>query len=164
MEKSCGCHEVSSFEAKTMDILNQLGIIYIREKSFDGLVGDYGKNLRFDFVLSKSVDETGKPVFDLAIELQGPHHYKRGYYDEFGTYVTDDNSDNKSVNDRFERQLKYDGKKKEYCQQHGISLECIKYTASNDIERLEKMLRNILKQHGYRYFVESEKHGVQEVY
>ena len=41
----------------------------------------------------------------------------------------------------------------------GVSLECIKYTASNDIDRLEKMLRNILKQHGYRYFVESEKHG-----
>ena len=44
------------------------------------------------------------------------------------------------------------------------SLECIKYTASNDIDRLEKMLRNILKQHGYRYFVENEKHGEQMVY
>ena len=164
LEKSCGCHGVSSFEAKTMDILDQLGITYIREKSFDGLVGDSGKNLRFDFVLSKSADETGKAIFDLAIELQGPHHYKKGYYDEFGTYVTGDCSDNKSINDRFERQLKYDDKKKKYCQQHGISLECIKYTASNDIDRLEKMLRNILKQHGYRYFVESEKHGEQMVY
>ncbi len=164
LEKSCGCHGVSSFEAKTMDILDQLGITYIREKSFDGLVGDSGKNLRFDFILSKSADETGKAIFDLAIELQGPHHYKKGYYDEFGTYVTDDCSDNKSINDRFERQLKYDDKKKKYCQQHGISLECIKYTASNDIDRLEKMLRNILKQHGYRYFVENEKHGEQMVY
>lgn len=164
LEKSCSCHGVSSFEAKTMDILDQLGITYIREKSFDGLVGDSGKNLRFDFILSKSVDETGKAIFDLAIELQGPHHYKKGYYDEFGTYVTDDCSDNKSINVRFERQLKYDDKKKKYCQQHGISLECIKYTASNDIDRLEKMLRNILKQHGYRYFVENEKHGEQMVY
>lgn len=164
LEKSCSCHGVSSFEAKTMDILDQLGITYIREKSFDGLVGDSGKNLRFDFILSKSVDETGKAIFDLAIELQGPHHYKKGYYDEFGTYVTNDCSDNESINDRFERQLKYDDKKKKYCQQHGISLECIKYTASNDIDRLEKMLRNILKQHGYRYFVENEKHGEQMVY
>lgn len=29
--KCCSCHEVSSFEAKTMDILDQLGITYIRE-------------------------------------------------------------------------------------------------------------------------------------
>ena len=56
LDKCCSCHEVSSFEAKTMDILDQLGITYIREKSFDGLVGDSGRGLRFDFVLSKSAD------------------------------------------------------------------------------------------------------------
>ena len=60
-----------------MDLLDQLGITYIREKSFDGLVGDSGRGLRFDFVLSKSSDKDGKPIFDLAIELQGPHHYKK---------------------------------------------------------------------------------------
>lgn len=72
--------------------------------------------------------------------------------------------DNSYASDRFNRQIKYDDRKRQYCQQHGISLECIKYTASNDIDRLEKMLRNILKQHGYRYFVENEKHGEQMVY
>ena len=67
LDKCCSCHEVSSFEAKTMDILDQLGITYIREKSFDGLVGDSGRGLRFDFVLSKSADKDGKPIIDLAI-------------------------------------------------------------------------------------------------
>ena len=45
LDKCCSCHEVSPFEAKTMDILDQLGITYIREKSFDGLVGDSGRGL-----------------------------------------------------------------------------------------------------------------------
>lgn len=155
LDKCCSCHEVSSFEAKTMDILNQLGITYIREKSFDGLVGDSGKNLRFDFVLFKSVDKDENPIIDLAIELQGPHHYKKGYYDEFGTYVIEDNS---TSSDRFNRQIKYDERKRQYCERNGISLERIKYTASNDLERLEKTIKKILKDHGYKYFVEIEKH------
>ncbi len=58
--KCCSCLEVSSFEAKTMDILDQfLFGTYIREKSFDGLIGDSGRGLRFDFVLSKSADKDG---------------------------------------------------------------------------------------------------------
>lgn len=161
LAKCCSCHEISSFEAKTMDLLDQLGITYIREKSFDGLVGDSGRGLRFDFVLSKSSEKDGKPIFDLAIELQGPHHYKKGYYDEFGTYVAEDNS---YASDRFNRQIKYDDRKRQYCEQNGISLECIKYTASNDQERLEKAIKTILKEHGYKYFVESEKHDDWMVY
>ena len=161
LDKCCSCHEISSFEAKTMDLLDQLGITYIREKSFDGLVGDSGRGLRFDFVLSKSADKDGKPIFDLAIELQGPHHYKKGYYDEFGTYVAEDNS---YASDRFNLQIKYDDRKRQYCEQNGISLECIKYTASNDQERLEKAIKTILKEHGYKYFVESEKHDDWMVY
>lgn len=150
----CNCHMVSSFEAKTMDILNQLGITYIREKSFVDLVGDSGKKLRFDFALSKLCDEAGTPIIDLVIELQGPHHYKKGYYDEFGDYVTDniDVSMSKAGEDKFARQCRYDEKKKEYCSQHGIKLECIKYTASNNYDLLERKITDILKKHGYSYY------------
>ena len=87
--------------------------------------------------------------------MQGPHHYKKGYYDEFGTYVIEDNS---TSSDRFNRQIKYDERKRQYCERNGISLERIKYTASNDLERLEKTIKKILKDHGYKYFVETEKH------
>ena len=147
----CDCHTVSSFEAKTMDILNQLGITYIREKSFKDLVGDSDRELRFDFALYQSCDELGNPIVDLVIELQGPHHYKEGYYDEVGDYITDDNSKNTEAN--FVRQLRYDSRKEEYCLQHRIKLECIKYTMSNDYKRLEKKIIEILKKYGYNYTV-----------
>lgn len=152
-EICCSCHTVSSFEAKTMYILNLLGITYMREKSFENLVGDSGRFLRFDFALSKLCDDSGIPIIDLVIELQGPHHYKKGYYDEFSTFITDDNDESiqKKVEDNFARQLRYDKKKKEYCQQQEIKLECIKYTESNDYERLEKKIIEILKEHGYKY-------------
>ena len=149
---SCSCHTISSFEAKTMDILNQLGITYIREKSFSGLLGNSGRPLRFDFALYKENEES----IDLVIELQGPHHYKKGYYDEFGDYITDEDEADmpRNVDNNFERQLRYDEKKKEYCLQHGINLECIKYTVSSDYERLEKKIIEILKKYGYQYYVE----------
>lgn len=149
----CDCHTVSSFEAKTMDILNQLGITYIREKSFEGLIGDSDRELRFDFALYQSYDESGSPIVDLVIELQGPHHYKEGYYDEFGDYITDDKS--KNTEENFTRQLRYDARKQEYCLQHGIKLEYIKYTISNDYEQLEKKVIEILKKYRYKYFGEN---------
>lgn len=149
----CDCHKVSSFEAKIMDILNQLGITYIREKTFKDLVGDLDNELRFDFALYRSYDELGSPIVDLVIELQGPHHYKEGHYDEFGDYITDDNSENTEEN--FVRQLRYDARKQEYCVQNGIKLEYIKYTISNDYEWLEKKVIEILKKCGYKYFGEN---------
>lgn len=155
-ERVCSCHTVSSFEAKTMDILNQLGITYIREKAFEDLTGDAGRPLRFDFALYKECDDFQKPKIDLVIELQGPHHYKKGYYDEFGDYITDDDEIPmpRNVGINFERQLRYDEMKKEYCLQHGLNLECIKYTVSGDYERLEKKIIEILKKYGYQYYME----------
>ena len=151
----CDCHTVSSFEAKTMDILNQLGVKYIREYTFEDLKGDYGKLLRFDFALYKSYDESGAPIIDLLIELQGPHHYKRGYYDEFGDYITDNDNQKLygSVENNFTRQCSYDERKKQYCEQHNINLECVKYTIANDYERLEKRIIKILKNYGYTYYI-----------
>ncbi len=144
---SCGCHAVSSFEAKAMDILNRLGISYVREKIFKELVGDYGKPLRFDFALYKTCDFKGTPIIDLLIELQGPHHYKSGCYDEYGDFVEDlDNS-------RLNRQQRYDEKKQKYCQEQGVSLECIRYASANSYGQLEERLIKILKQRGYRYCI-----------
>lgn len=149
----CDCHTVSSFEAKTMDILNQLGIMYIREISFEGLTGDSGRSLRFDFALYKSYDELDVPKIDLLIELQGPHHYKKGYYDEFGDFIMG-GSLHEDTESNFARQCRYDERKKQYSIQHGLNLECIKYTVANEYERLERKLIEILKKYGYNYYVE----------
>ncbi|SEW38190.1 hypothetical protein SAMN05216413_2620 [Ruminococcaceae bacterium KH2T8] len=141
---SCDCHEISSFEAKTMDILNSLGITYRRELSFDDLVGDSGKKLRFDFALYRhDCDDC-----NLLIELQGPHHYLKGYYED-GSYVTDGSSKSE---ERLSKQLKYDRLKQVYCESKGIPLECIKYTVGNDYFKLEKRIKEILKLHKYPYF------------
>lgn len=152
LDTHCPCHDVSSFEAKTMDILNRLGITYMREKSYEDLRGDSGKPLRFDFALYKSRNNADMPIIDLLIELQGPHHYKKGYYDSSNSYVASSDNDHNCLNEeRFARQLRYDQKKREYCDQHKIKLECIKYTASNNYEQLEKKIIAILQKHGYKY-------------
>ncbi len=72
--------------------------------------------------------------------------------------------DNSYASSRFNWQIKYDDRKRQYCEQNGISLECIKYTASNDQERLEKAIKKILKEHGYKYFVKARNMMIRMVY
>ena len=151
----CDCHNISSFEAKTMDILNNLGIKYMREVSFEDLKGDHDKPLRFDFGLYKESIE-GKPHYDLMIELQGPHHFKEGYYDEYGDFIENKNEKNNVLENKLNQQMKYDKRKREYCSNHSIKLECIKYTIGNDYERLEKKIISILKQYEYNYHTPKE--------
>lgn len=144
------CHQTSSFEAKTMEILNSLGITYAREISLPELNGNKGVPLRFDFALYKEKDLNGKPKYDLFIELQGPHHYKPGYYDSYGTFIPMENdADSKS---HYATQKEYDDRKREYCEEKCLTLRYIKYTYSNDYDRLEKMLIKYLKESGYNYF------------
>ena len=145
----------SKGELKISEWLNKNNINYKEEYTFEDLKGDYGKLLRFDFALYKSYDESGAPIIDLLIELQGPHHYKRGYYDEFGDYITDNDNQKLygSVENNFTRQCSYDERKKQYCEQHNINLESVKYTIANDYERLEKRIIKILKNYGYTYYI-----------
>ena len=153
-EPCCSCHKVSSFEAKVMEILNNLGITYIREKTFEGLVGDSGGSLRFDFALCKNQKDAEESKIDLVIELHGPHHYQVGYYDDdCGDYITDDTEYNNTqrATDTFEKQIRYDNKKREFCLANGINIEYIKYTVSGDYDGLERKLVKILKQYGYQY-------------
>ena len=146
----CDCHTVSSFEAKAMDILNGLGISYEREVSFDGLAGDYGHSLRFDFALFSpdSCDSDGNREIRLLLELQGPHHYKQGKYDEYGDFIEDKENASLSAKARSEKQIRYDGLKQQYCADHGIALEQIKYTGSS-YDKLEERITGILKKYGF---------------
>ena len=145
----CDCHTVSSFEAKAMDILNGLGISYAREVSFDGLVGDYGHPLRFDFALFNpdSLDDDSNNEIRLLLELQGPHHYKQGEYDEYGDFIEDRENASPSAKAQTEKQMRYDGLKRQYCTEHGIALEQIKYTGSS-YDKLEELIMGIVKKYG----------------
>lgn len=145
----CDCHKVSSFEAKAMDILNSLGISYAREVSFDGLTGDSGFPLRFDFALFDqnmgTIAGDSNP-YRLLIELQGPHHYKLGYYDKFGEFIEESSA---ATRHKLTRQVNYDDRKREFCAEKGIPLEVIKYTAGNSYEQLEKHISGILRKYGF---------------
>lgn len=144
------CHTISSFEAKTMEILNSLGITFAREVSFPGLIGNSGKPLRFDFALYKKKDTNGKPIYDVIIELQGPHHFSPGYYNEYGIFVTQEQDSDLQTN--YLQQKDYDERKSDYCIHNDIHLEYIKYTYSSDYDRLERKLIKILREHNYNYY------------
>lgn len=153
----CMCHKVSSSEVKAMDILNKLGISYVREMTFEGLVGDGGGDLRFDLALYRERGEDLMPKIDLLIELQGPHHYKIGYYDEYGEYITEniDADKMKEVELNYNRTVRHDKEKIKYCESHHINLECIKYTLFDYIDLRHEMIK-ILKKYGYDYFVKRD--------
>lgn len=93
-------------------------------------------------------DSNGVLIYKLAIELQGPHHYDSGYYNEYGEFIIDYGT---YSSERYEKQQRNDSYKANYCMNNGIKLECIKYT-TNDYERLEKRLIKILKENGYNYY------------
>jgi hypothetical protein len=127
-----------------MDILNGLGISYAREVSFDGLIGDSGFPLRFDFALYDQ--KTENTTYRLLLELQGPHHYKLGYYNEFGEFIEQRST---TTREKLTRQVNYDDRKKAFCEKKGIPLEVIKYTAGNSYEQLERIISSILEKHEF---------------
>lgn len=142
------CRPSTSFEAKTMEILLGFGISFVREYSFEDLVGDTGHPLRFDFALfdPSSCGEGGNSRIRLLLELQGPHHYKQGEYDEYGDFIEDNSSLRAKA--RSEKQLRYDSMKQQYCDKHGIALELIKYTDSS-YDKLEERITGILRKYGF---------------
>ena len=144
----CKCHKVSSFEAKAMDILNGLGISYAREVSFGGLTGDSGFPLRFDFAIYDQMSGviSGNAAFQLLIELQGPHHYKLGYYDDNGVFIEESST---ATRKKLTRQVNYDDRKRAFCEKRGIPLEVIKYTTGNSYEQLEQFISDILKKYEF---------------
>lgn len=144
------CRPSTSFEAKTMEILLGFGISFVREYSFEGLVGDTGRPLRFDFALfdPSSCGDGGNSRIRLLLELQGPHHYKQGEYDEYGDFIEDKEKSSLRAKTRSEKQLRYDSMKQQYCDKHGIALELIKYTDSS-YDKLEERITGILRKYGF---------------
>lgn len=101
---SCGCIN-SKGELKISQLLMELEIPFIKQKSFPDLLGNFNKPLRFDFFL---------PDKNICIEYQGIQHYINN--DFFG------------AEEAFEQRKNYDNMKREYCKNNKIKLIEIPYT------------------------------------
>lgn len=114
---SCGCeNKASKSELIISEFLNNNGIKYCREYSFDDLRNQSGNLLRFDFAIFNDNEE-----IVVLVEYQGSQHYLD--CGEFGLY-----------------QRKYSDKmKREYCDMNNLFLCEIRYD-----ENLEEALGNLL--------------------
>lgn len=83
--------------------LNENGIDYIKEKRFNGCVGEFNKTLPFDFYL---------PKYNSCIEVDGIGHYRPV---AFG-------GNKKDAEKTYQDRLKNDATKDEYCKTHNINL------------------------------------------
>lgn len=101
-------------EIKIQEILQQSGLRFTMEQSFEGLNSSNGRPLRFDFCV---YDDDGN--IDFLIEYQGKQHYepsqkfggKKGFY----------------------QQQFNDNKKRRFCALNEITLVEIPYTEENFI-------------------------------
>lgn len=95
-------------EIKIEEILEQSGLDFKEEYSFDDLISSSGRPLRFDFVV---FDDNGD--IDFLIEYQGIQHYEPK--SKFG-----------GAKGLFQQQYN-DTQKRQYCQKHGYNLIEIPY-------------------------------------
>ena len=105
---SCGCIQ-SMGNARIKQILNENQVAYKDEYTFDDLLGESNRRLRFDFAL---LDEKKEIV--ALIEFQGNQHY----YDKPHGYYTEE---------LICKIKKHDKLKKEYCIKHDLNLIEIPY-------------------------------------
>lgn len=107
---SCGCLN-SSGEEEISKILQECNITYKTQFKFNDLIGDAAP-LRFDFAIFNNDNLIG------LIEFQGCQHYRKwGNEDE----------------ERFQKRLRYDKKKVDYCQTNNINLLIIPYTEQSKL-------------------------------
>ena len=112
--KSCGCIK-SLGNTVIKNILLKLNISFCEEYSFEDLYGN-NRPLRFDFAI---LDESGEIKY--LIEYQGQQHYEPSSY--FGGQ------------EQFQKQIKYDKMKEEYCLKNNLKLIIIPYV---DFELLDE--------------------------
>lgn len=119
----CDCHNISSFQWRTIKILKENNVAYRVEVEFQDLYGVGQKNLlRYDFAVL-DLDNSIKCL----IECQGEQHYKP--VDGFGGVS------------QYESQVKNDKLKRVYAESQNIPLFEIKYTC-NTYEKEIKFLKN----------------------
>ena len=120
---SCGCKRYSSGELLICNILKNNNINFIREYSFPDCKGESDHRLRFDFGV---FDENDNLLF--LIEYDGKQHFQP--VDYFGG------------EESFERLVKHDNIKNQYCNDNNIILLRFNYLDDNNI--IEETILNII--------------------
>ncbi len=100
--------KASRGQIKIFEILQQSGLEFVEQYSFPDLVSNTGRPLRFDFAVLDDQHNV-----DFLIEYQGIQHYEPKSV--FGGYSG------------LRKQQYNDMKKREYCQQHNLTLVIIPY-------------------------------------
>jgi very-short-patch-repair endonuclease len=127
LKQDCpNCDSKHLTEQKVYDELKSNGIFCEREKTFEDL--KYKKNLRFDLYL---------PEKNIAIEIQGPHHFKPFKYNKL---ETDEQAEIKYK----EQQIK-DEIKREWCKENNVVLIEKTIEELNTINKIEKFVKSALK-------------------
>lgn len=110
---------MSSGERAVSGWLDEHGIVYEREKGFDGLIGPTGRKYRFDFYI---------PSKNLCIEFDGQRHYKTVDY-------SGKEDPMKLTAVLWETQLR-DQQKDYYCRAKGIDLLRISYLQFDELPEI----------------------------
>lgn len=95
-------------EIKIEEILRNAGLRFIEEFSYEDLLSETGRPLRFDFAVIDDNDDV-----DFLIEFQGIQHYQAK--EKFGG------------RSGLMKQQYHDMQKREYCKKHNINLVIIPY-------------------------------------
>ena len=120
----CDCHEVSSFQWRTIDIFQKYGIRYKAEVSFSDLYGTWNqRRLRYDFAILDTENS-----IKMLIECQGQQHYQP--VSAFGGKT------------QYSHQIRNDEAKRLYAKEHNIPYIEIPYTCNT----YDKEVRFLQKQ------------------
>ncbi len=99
-----GEQKISSGELKIKNALNSMKINYVFDSTFEQLTRECKQNLRFDFYVAE---------FKTFIEFNGRQHYEPV---RFGGMSLEEAKSN------FEKQIRNDNIKKEFCERNGYNL------------------------------------------
>jgi hypothetical protein len=113
-----GNQKISSGELKIKNALNSMKINYVFDSTFAQLSRECKQNLRFDFYVSE---------FKTVIKFNGQHHYEPV---RFGGMSLEE------AKSKFEKQIRNDNIKKEFCEQNGYNLLIIKFNEFLNIDTI----------------------------
>jgi very-short-patch-repair endonuclease len=124
----------SKGERKIIKLLKFHHLRFQHDKCFEKFVEETNRRLRFDFIVSKFVDNNFKFMF---LEFDGKQHYQPVC---FGGCTPEQAQKN------FEKQQQHDKLKEKWCEENNYPLLRVRY---DEIDHLEDKIFSFLKQNSF---------------